>query len=110
MQDVQGTVKDQPVKYQKPPPIFLSYQWDHQNQIKLLKRYLEEEGFECWMDIGTHRLQIIIGMTWKLCDQMMSNFQEVVARVSHARLRVQSVIKIQLYCRLHCLFTQNDLS
>jgi TIR domain len=35
-----------------PPPIFLSYQWAHQSQVKLLKHYLRQAGYSCWMDVG----------------------------------------------------------
>ena len=34
------------------PLIFLSYQWDIQNEVKLLKQHLEWAGYRCWMDIG----------------------------------------------------------
>jgi TIR domain len=35
-----------------PPPIFLSYQWAHQPEVKLLKRHLGNAGYSCWMDVG----------------------------------------------------------
>ena len=35
-----------------PPPVFLSYQWAHQPEVKLLKRHLGNAGYSCWMDVG----------------------------------------------------------
>lgn len=33
-------------------PVFLSYQWDLQHIVKGLKSRIEENGIQCWMDIG----------------------------------------------------------
>lgn len=33
-------------------PVFLSYQWDLQDTVKRLKKRIEENGVQCWMDIG----------------------------------------------------------
>nr|XP_054756668.1 uncharacterized protein LOC129262561 [Lytechinus pictus] len=35
-----------------PPTVFLSYQWDHQPEVKAIRKHLEMAGFPCWMDIG----------------------------------------------------------
>ena len=48
----EGVVADEPVDYPEPPEIFLSYQWGHQNEVKLISRHLEMAGYKCWMDIG----------------------------------------------------------
>ncbi|GFR68737.1 protein neuralized [Elysia marginata] len=34
------------------PQIFISYQWDVQDQVAALRDHLERSGFSCWMDIG----------------------------------------------------------
>ncbi|XP_060062568.1 uncharacterized protein LOC132543123 [Ylistrum balloti] len=51
MKAVEGVVEEE-VDYVTPPPIFLSYQWGHQNEVKLLRNHLQMAGYECWMDIG----------------------------------------------------------
>ncbi|KAG1652440.1 hypothetical protein GQR58_026279 [Nymphon striatum] len=35
-----------------PPPVFLSYQWDIQEDALLIRNQLEAHGFSCWMDVG----------------------------------------------------------
>lgn len=35
-----------------PRNVFLSYQWSHQAEVKMLKQHLEKAGYRCWMDIG----------------------------------------------------------
>ncbi|KAH9504609.1 hypothetical protein Btru_062423 [Bulinus truncatus] len=34
------------------PQVFLSYQWDMQDDVSSLRDYLERCGYSCWMDIG----------------------------------------------------------
>lgn len=51
-QIAEDVVEDEEFEYAKPPPVFLSYQWGIQNEVKLLKQHLNMAGYECWMDIG----------------------------------------------------------
>ncbi|CAL1533072.1 unnamed protein product [Lymnaea stagnalis] len=34
------------------PQVFLSYQWDVQDEVAAIRNYLERSGYSCWMDIG----------------------------------------------------------
>ncbi|KAK3089177.1 hypothetical protein FSP39_001494 [Pinctada imbricata] len=36
----------------EPPQVFVSYQWDCQDDVKALRDRLEKYGFTCWMDVG----------------------------------------------------------
>ena len=45
-------VEDEEFEYPSPPPVFISYQWGFQNEVKLLKQHLNMAGYECWMDVG----------------------------------------------------------
>ncbi|KAL5004991.1 hypothetical protein ScPMuIL_018447 [Solemya velum] len=49
IKSVEGVVDDEPPEYETPPPIFLSYQWGHQNEAKMLRKHLQMAGYECWM-------------------------------------------------------------
>ena len=49
---VVDVVEDEEVEYASPPPVFLSYQWGHQDEVKLIRSHLQMAGYECWMDIG----------------------------------------------------------
>ena len=47
-----AVVEDEEFEYATPPEIFLSYQWGHQDEVRLLRQHLEMAGFSCWMDVG----------------------------------------------------------
>jgi len=36
----------------EPAQVFISYQWDNQDEVTVLRDVLEKNGFTCWMDIG----------------------------------------------------------
>ena len=48
----EDVVEEEEVDYPSPPPVFLSYQWGHQDEVKLIRNHLQMAGYECWMDIG----------------------------------------------------------
>lgn len=52
MKNADAVVQDEEFEYATPPEIFLSYQWGHQNEVRLLRQHLEMAGFSCWMDVG----------------------------------------------------------
>ena len=47
-----GIIDEDPPELVDPPPIFISYQWAHQPEVKLLNRHLEMAGLKAWMDVG----------------------------------------------------------
>ncbi|KAI0209852.1 hypothetical protein LSAT2_005446 [Lamellibrachia satsuma] len=36
----------------EPAQVFISYQWDIQDEVRALRNKLETAGFTCWMDVG----------------------------------------------------------
>ncbi|KAK3601444.1 hypothetical protein CHS0354_033571 [Potamilus streckersoni] len=52
MKIAEDVVEDEEFDYPSPPPIFLSYHWGYQNEVKLLNQHLQKAGYECWIDIG----------------------------------------------------------
>ncbi|XP_070174801.1 uncharacterized protein [Littorina saxatilis] len=52
MKAAEEVVDDTEFEYATPPDIFLSYQWGHQDEVRLLRQHLEMAGFSCWMDVG----------------------------------------------------------
>ena len=45
-------MEDEDFEYASPPPVFISYQWGHQPEARLLQKHLEMAGYECWLDLG----------------------------------------------------------
>ena len=43
---VEDVIEDEEVEYATPPPVFISYQWSLQDEVKLLRNHLEMAGFE----------------------------------------------------------------
>ena len=39
-------------EYSSPPPIFLSYDWENYEKVKVLRDHFQWAGYECWMDEG----------------------------------------------------------
>ncbi|KAK7501739.1 hypothetical protein BaRGS_00007170 [Batillaria attramentaria] len=52
MKNAEAVVEDEEYDYATPPDIFISYQWSHQNEVRLLRQHLEMAGYSCWMDVG----------------------------------------------------------
>ena len=52
LQDVENIIEDEEEDVDDPPEVFISYQWSHQPEVKLLKKHLEMAGFKSWMDVG----------------------------------------------------------
>ena len=45
-------MEDEDFEYASPPPVFISYQWGHQPEARLLQKHLEMAGYQCWLDLG----------------------------------------------------------
>ncbi|GFS07862.1 hypothetical protein ElyMa_003000400 [Elysia marginata] len=52
MKNAEAVVEDEEFEYASPPPIFISYQWGHQPEARLLQKHLEMAGYQCWLDLG----------------------------------------------------------
>nr|KAG5696315.1 hypothetical protein BaRGS_027925 [Batillaria attramentaria] len=52
MKNAEAVVEDEEFEYASPPDVFISYQWSHQNEVRLLRQHLEMAGYSCWMDVG----------------------------------------------------------
>lgn len=50
--DVKAIIESEVKPERCSPPIFLSYQWQSQDQVLELRRKLELAGFPCFMDIS----------------------------------------------------------
>ncbi|XP_076465519.1 LOW QUALITY PROTEIN: uncharacterized protein LOC143297198 [Babylonia areolata] len=52
MKNAEEVVEDEEFEYATPPDVFISYQWGHQAEVRVLRQHLEMAGFSCWMDVG----------------------------------------------------------
>lgn len=50
-QDVIAVIKEEE-KSADAPQVFISYQWDMQEEVITIRQFLEQMGVRCWMDIG----------------------------------------------------------
>ncbi|XP_052777380.1 uncharacterized protein LOC128214780 isoform X2 [Mya arenaria] len=51
-EDVIEIIQKAQEQNQEPAQVFISYQWDSQDEVKALRDRLERSGLTCWMDIG----------------------------------------------------------
>ena len=72
------------MKRQSKHDIFISYQWDNQKEVMLIRTKLEQAGFSCWMDIG----QMGGG------DQL---YNEIYKGIFHAQVHIVRIPKNYLY-------------
>ena len=49
---ISNIVFSEEMKRQSRYDVFISYQWDNQKDVMMIRAKLEKAGFSCWMDIG----------------------------------------------------------
>ena len=49
--DVIAVIREQEEEVEQ-PEVFISYQWDSQEEVLRVRQFLEQSGLTCWMDIG----------------------------------------------------------
>ena len=93
------------------PAVFISYQWDHQDTVKLLRDKLEEAGFQCWLDIGRMGggdalyAEIDAGIRASKvchnvfqCNRLVSNYAVIVTN-KRTETRLREIISIVIYSK-----------
>ena len=74
----------------------LSYQWDHQDQVKVIRAKLEERGLNCWMDIDNFSTDIY--------DSMAEGVQGAFCVISFMSPQYQNSAN----CKLELKFAQQS--